>query len=186
MQSTIKNICGEIPVIVKSNLKNVKLYGWLPYCSPPNSSARDNLNQVLFAIGACLTTDLNGVLRVETFWDGTISTIDAKKTDMVGSVTDNQKISAISVIEHQFAEGQESQELFNGTAQNGDLIIFNEPMHTLSASGLSVLESGANYAKISAGTGTLTGLKYIHNKRKIAKIINRKLQVQVGHLHSRN
>lgn len=45
-------------------------------------------------------------------------------------------------------------------------------MHTLSASGLSVLESGANYAKISAGTGTLTGLKYIHNKRKIAKIIN--------------
>ena len=171
-ESIIKNICGEIPVIVKSNLKNVKVYGWLPYCSPPNSSARDNLNQVLFAIGACLTTDLNGVLRVETFWDGTISTIDTKKTDMAGSVTDNQKISAISVIEHQFAEGQESQELFNGTAQNGDLIIFNEPMHTLSASGFSVLESGANYAKISAGTGTLTGLKYIHNKRKIAKVIN--------------
>ena len=111
-ESIIKNICGEIPVIVKSNLKNVKVYGWLPYCSPPNSSARDNLNQVLFAIGACLTTDLNGVLRVETFWDGTISTIDTKKTDMAGSVTDNQKISAISVIEHQFAEGQESQELF--------------------------------------------------------------------------
>lgn len=95
-----------------------------------------------------------------------------EKTDMAGSVTDNQKISAISVIEHQFAEGQESQELFNGTAQNGDLIIFNEPMHTLSASGFSILESGANYAKISAGTGTLTGLKYIHNKRKIAKVIN--------------
>ena len=167
----ISEICGPIPVIVKSNLRNIQLYGWLPYCQPPNSSARDNLNQVLFAIGASLGTDLNGVLRIETLWDGTTGAIELQRTDLNGSVTDVQKVSIVSVTEHQYTEGQEEQNLFEGTAQEGDTIVFNEPMHTLTASGFTILESGANYAKLSAGSGILTGKKYIHNKRVIARTV---------------
>lgn len=167
----ISEICGPIPVIVKSNLRNIQLYGWLPYCQPPNSSARDNLNQVLFAIGASLGTDLNGVLRIETLWDGTTGAIELQRTDLNGSVTDVQKVSIVSVTEHQYTEGQEEQDLFEGTAQEGDTIVFNEPMHTLTASGFTILESGANYAKLSAGSGILTGKKYIHNKRVIARTV---------------
>ena len=65
----VKEICGDVPVVVKSVFANTKLYGWLPYCQPKadsrGKSARDNLVQVLFAIGAYLTTDLNGVLHID-------------------------------------------------------------------------------------------------------------------------
>ena len=42
-------------------------------------------------------------------------------------------------------------------------------MHSLSATGFAILESGANYAKISAGSGALTGKAYIHNTRLITQ-----------------
>lgn len=172
VEKVVKEICGPIPVYVKSNLKDIALYGWLPYSSPPNSSARDNLNQVLFAIGASLGTDLDGVLRVEQLWDGVITEIEASKVDINSSVTENQKVSSISVMEHQYVQGDETATLFDGTTQYGDTITFDEPMHSLSATGFSILESGANYAILSAGTGTLTGKKYIHNTRKITKVVD--------------
>lgn len=172
VEKVVKEICGPIPVYVKSNLKDIALYGWLPYSSPPNSSARDNLNQVLFAIGASLGTDLDGILRVEQLWDGVITEIEASKVDINSSVTENQKVSSISVMEHQYVQGDETATLFDGTTQYGDTITFDEPMHSLSATGFSILESGANYAILSAGTGTLTGKKYIHNTRKITKVVD--------------
>lgn len=172
VEKVVKEICGPIPAYVKSNLKDIALYGWLPYSSPPNSSARDNLNQVLFAIGASLGTDLDGILRVEQLWDGVITEIEASKVDINSSVTENQKVSSISVMEHQYVRGDETATLFDGTTRYGDTITFDEPMHSLSATGFSVLESGANYAILSAGTGTLTGKKYIHNTRKITKVVD--------------
>lgn len=169
VKEVVEDICGTIPVIVKTNLQDIKLYGWLPYCNPPNNSARDNLNQVLFAIGASLGTDLNGTLRVEPLWDGISSVIQPHVTELNGSINYSQKVSAISVTEHQYISGEEEADLFDGTAQNGDIIIFGEPMHSLSATGFSIQESGANYAIVSDGTGKLTGKKYIHITRKIKK-----------------
>lgn len=169
VKEVVEDICGTIPVIVKTNLQDIKLYGWLPYCNPPNNSARDNLNQVLFAIGASLGTDLNGTLRVEPLWDGISSVIQPHVTELNGAINYSQKVSAISVTEHQYISGEEEADLFDGTAQNGDIIIFGEPMHSLSATGFSIQESGANYAIVSDGTGKLTGKKYIHITRKIKK-----------------
>ena len=40
------------------------------------------------------------------------------------------------------------------------------------ASGFSITESGANYAIVTAGTGTLTGQKYIHNTRQVARTVD--------------
>ena len=75
MEEVVADICGDLPVYVKSSLAGIALYGWLPYVEPPETSARDNLIQVLFAIGAYLGTDLDGVLRVEPLWDGVASTV---------------------------------------------------------------------------------------------------------------
>ena len=83
VSEVIPDICGAVPVVVKSVFANVKLYGWLPYCQPKTNgqgkSARDNLAQVLFAIGAYLTTDLNGVLHIDSLWDGTASVIQSNR-----------------------------------------------------------------------------------------------------------
>ena len=171
VREVVRDICGAVPVIVESAYADVKLYGWLPYCQPPGSSARDNLVQVLFAIGAYLGTDLNGVLRVEKLWDGVASTVSGDRMYLGGSVKTAAKVSAVSVAEHQYAPGSEDAKLYEGTAEQGALVTFSEPMHSLTATGFTILESGANYAKLSAGTGTLTGKKYIHNTRLVTETV---------------
>lgn len=172
----VKEICGNVPVVVKSVFANTKLYGWLPYCQPKadrrGKSARDNLVQVLFAIGAYLTTDLNGVLHIDALWDGVSSTIGSNRMYASGGkVSYSDPISAVTVTEHQYIAGTDEKELFSGTSQQGDIIIFSEPMHSLTATGFTILESGANYAKISSGSGSLKGKTYIHNTRLVTQTV---------------
>ena len=169
----VTDICGNIPVLVKSIFAGIKLYGWLPYADGKSRSARDNLAQVLFAIGAYLGTDLNGVLRVDPLWNGTASIIDDGRPYTGGTANYDPPVSAVTVAEHQYVAGAEEKELFSGTAQNSDIITFSEPMHSLSANGFSILESGANYAKISVGTGTLKGKAYIHNTRLVTRAVTK-------------
>lgn len=172
----VKEICGNVPVVVKSVFANTKLYGWLPYCQPKadrrGKSARDNLVQVLFAIGAYLTTDLNGVLHIDSLWDGASSTIGSNRMYASGGkVSYSDPISAVTVTEHQYIAGTDEKELFSGTSQQGDIITFSEPMHSLTATGFTLLESGANYAKISSGSGSLKGKTYIHNTRLVTQTV---------------
>ena len=172
----VKEICGNVPVVVKSVFANTKLYGWLPYCQPKansrGKSARDNLVQVLFAIGAYLTTDLNGVLHIDALWDGASSTIGSNRMYASGGkVIYSDPVSAVTVTEHQYIAGTDEKELFSGTSQQGDIITFSEPMHSLTATGFTILESGANYAKISSGSGSLKGKTYIHNTRLVTQTV---------------
>lgn len=172
----VKEICGNVPVVVKSVFANTKLYGWLPYCQPKadrrGKSARDNLVQVLFAIGAYLTTDLNGVLHIDALWDGVSSTIGSNRMYASGGkVSYSDPVSAVTVTEHQYIAGTDEKELFSGTSQQGDIITFSEPMHSLTATGFTILESGANYAKISSGSGSLKGKTYIHNTRLVTQTV---------------
>lgn len=166
VEEVLPDILGTVPYIIKSNLKDVKLYGWLPVAQP-----RDNLSQVLFAIGATVKTDLDGYLRIESFWDSVSSITGRDRIYSGAKVGYTPAVTQVVVTEHQYVEGAESMQLFEGTTAAGDIITFNEPMHSLAASGFTILESGANYAKVSAGSGTLTGKKYIHNTRQIAKTV---------------
>lgn len=166
-EDVIGDICGNVPYIVKSSLKDVQLYGWLPIATP-----RDNLAQVLFALGATLKTDLDGVLRIEGLWDGVSETVgkDSMYTD--AAVDYSAKITQVIVTEHQYVPWTEEQQLFEGTAQAGDIITFNEPMHSLTAEGFTILDSGANWARVSAGSGVLKGLTYLHNTRQVSEAVS--------------
>lgn len=163
----VAEICGDIPVLVETVYRGIKLYGWLPI-----ASARDSLVQVLFAIGAWLHTDENGVLRVQKLWNGTASIIGPGSVHAANiQVKYLDPVSAVAVTEHQYIAGTEDVTLFEGTAQQGDVIEFDEPAHTLTAEGFTILESGANYAVLSAGTGKLTGKSYIHNRRVVTRTV---------------
>ena len=163
----LPGICGTVPYEIKSNLKEIKLYGWLPIASP-----RDNLAQVLFAIGAVIKTDLGGVLRIESLWDGISGELTQNQMYEGPSVKYNSTVTQVVVTEHQYAEGGEETKLFEGTAQQGDIITFSSPMYELVADGFSILESGANYAKVSGGSGTLKGRAYIHNTREVVRDVS--------------
>jgi hypothetical protein len=171
--TVVQEICGSVPVLIETVYAKIALYGYLPYADGVTTSARDNLVQVLFAIGAWLGTDENGVLRVEKLWDGTASTIGASRISSQNcNVEYLDPISAVEVVEHGYIPDTKEVTLFSGTAQANDLVVFSEPIHDLSATGFTILESGTNYAILSAGTGTLTGKGYLHSTRVIQRPVS--------------
>ena len=163
-EDVIRDICGSIPVYIKGALRRIKLYGWLPIATP-----RDNLAQVLLAIGAALKSDMDGVLQVEVLWDGIGWATGASRMYVESNVSYSASITAVVVTEHQYIKGAKERELYSGTSVQGDIITFNEPMHSLSADGFTILKSGANWAQLSAGVGTLRGKAYIHNTREVVR-----------------
>ena len=173
----VPQICGPVAVMIESVYANRKLYGYLPYSNPDKEkgngrSARDNLSQVLFAIGASLGTDENGVMRVEKLWNGVSAMITADQIneDSCSTVYETP-VSAVEITEHQWVKSGENVSLFDGTAEEGTLVTFSEPAYDLVGNGVTVRESGDNYAILSAGTGTLTGKRYNHLTRIVRRTV---------------
>lgn len=157
------DICSPLTCYVKSNIANIKLYGWLPI-----ATRRENLAQVLFAIGATLKVDYNGAIRIEGLWDGQSSEITASEMYAGGSVEYATPVTEVIVTEHAYSQSAtEVTELFNGTTSAGDKITFDDPCYDLEATGFAITESGANYAIVTAGSGVLNGKKYTHVTRQI-------------------
>lgn len=173
----VPQICGPVEVMIESVYASRKLYGYLPYSNPDTRtgngrSARDNLSQVLFAIGASLGTDENGVMRVEKLWDGVSATITADQINEDSCSTVYEiPVSAVEITEHQWVKSQDTVTLFEGTAEDGALVTFEEPAHSLTAEGFTITEQGDNYAILSAGTGTLTGKSYNHLTRIVRRTV---------------
>ena len=173
----VPQICGPVPVMIESVYASRKLYGYLPYSNPDTKtgngqSARDNLSQVLFAIGAALGTDEDGVMRVEKLWDGVSCAITADQIneDSCSTVYETP-VSAVEVTEHQWVQNQDETTLFEGTAEEGTLVTFDDPAHDLTAEGFTITEQGDNYAVLSAGSGTLTGKGYTHLTRIVRRTV---------------
>lgn len=173
----VPQICGPVAVMIESVYASRKLYGYLPYSNPDTRtgngrSARDNLSQVLFAIGASLGTDENGVMRVEKLWDGVSATITADQINEDACATVYETpVSAVEITEHQWVKSQDAVTLFEGTAEDGTLVTFEDPAHCLTAEGFTITEQGDNYAILSAGTGTLTGKRYNHLTRIVRRTV---------------
>lgn len=173
----VPQICGPVEVMIESVYASRQLYGYLPYSNPDTKtgngrSARDNLSQVLFAIGASLGTDENGVMRVEKLWDGVSATITADQINEDSCATVYETpVSAVEITEHQWVKSQDTVTLFEGTAEDGALVTFEDPAHSLTAEGFAITEQGDNYAILSAGTGTLTGKSYNHLTRIVRRTV---------------
>lgn len=173
----VPQICGPVAVMIESVYASRQLYGYLPYSNPDTRtgngrSARDNLSQVLFAIGASLGVDENGVMRVEKLWDGVSATVTADQIneDSCSTVYETP-VSAVEITEHQWVKSQDTVTLFEGTAEDGALVTFEAPAHSLTAEGFAITEQGDNYAILSAGTGTLTGKSYNHLTRIVRRTV---------------
>ena len=177
VSEVVPQICAPVPVLIESVYASMKLYGYLPYSNPDKEkgngqSARDNLSQVLFAIGASLGTDENGVLRVEKLWDGVSCSVTAHQINEDDCATVYETpISAVEVTEHQWVRNQDEITLFEGTAEADTLVTFDDPAHSLTADGFTIAEQGDNYAVLSAGSGTLTGKGYTHLTRIVRRTV---------------
>lgn len=165
-------IIGDaIPYSVFTDVKDIPVYGWLPY-----QSKRANLHQLLFAVGASVTRNPDFRIAFRFLYDGTGVRIEDRRLYQGGSIDYPDHANCVDVTEHSFfaLDGDQLETLFDNTDGNSasgqtTVVFQNAPIHSLSTTGtLSIVESNCNYA-IVEGVGTLTGKLYTHATRIVSQ-----------------
>ena len=166
---------GAFPYTVDTQVAGIKVYGVLPV-----DNRRNNLKMLLTATGVVIQTNADGSIRFSA--PDMTSPLNIKDGDIYigGSVDHPTPYQAVKITEHAFAktpndilttllDGEAVGESIitpNGVTVTGSLITFDDPMHDLSITGTTILESGVNYAVLAPSSAcTLTGYKYSHTTR---------------------
>lgn len=168
--SIIADLLSGYTYTVEPDVAAVEVYGWLPV-----ASVRDNLQQVLFAVGASLYKDANGNPLIKFIDTSVTVSVPDDRIFIGGQLSYRTPATAVTVTEHAFYESAYDVEvsLFDNTDGSGyannKLILFEEPCHDLKWDGSTIpvgWSNGANYCYVT-GTGVLTGKKYTHTTRQI-------------------
>lgn len=174
-------IGGVVPYTLEESLQNVEIYGWLK-----KASRRDNLRDVLFAIGAQVVRDANGDAVFQPYEaEPQPYPIQPSTFYKTGSSVNNGTPATQAILtEHAYAARttDETETLYDGeivgedlitpkgAKVNGIIVVFDEPHYDLSVSSAQLLEYGVNYAVLgSAAYGSLTGKKYTHTQRTLVR-----------------
>lgn len=159
---------GDIDYYITKEVADIPMTGWLPY----STSARESLRQVMFALGSSVLKNADGIVRI-AFWQPTEATqIADSRVYNGGTVTVRKKVTKVIVSEHEFRATSldKKVELYNtnGDTVSNKLVLFTNPCHDLTATGVTIVESGSNYAIIS-GLGKLEGYEYTHTIALVEK-----------------
>lgn len=172
-------IHGIIPYTLDAELGATPMYGWLP-----KATRRDNLRNVLFAVGGLCQKDANGDLSIVPSEADEPYDLYPSAVYMGGSVAGLSPASQVNITEHAYIalDTDETVTLFDGeaaaepmTTPKGQeltavLVEFDEPIHNLQVTNGTILESGANYAVLGQSSQcTLTGQRYSHTQRIISR-----------------
>lgn len=164
--TVIEKLLGEngIPYELDQSLANFPISGWMS-----GGSVRECLQQVAFAMGAQVDCSRSWGVRIYPTRIAANEVVDfeiPKSQKIAGQpITLRPQIAGVEVTSHNYVpSATETRELLNEELPAGQYeILFNEPIHSLSISNATILESGAGYAKInvaSTQTVTLTGKAY--------------------------
>ena len=178
----IKDIIGEKIVYTEHNIfSKIKVYGWLPV-----ATRRENLKQLLFAVGGCVKKK-NGDVYFTTLTVDAPKSIPENKVFDTGKITYDSPASRIEVVEHQFSkvDSAPSEEIYSGeivgssfvtpkgySVSDAALVTWDKPYHSLTFSNCTLLnnEMGVNYAVVSSsGSATISGKPYIHSKMIVSR-----------------
>lgn len=179
--TVIADVIGSaVDYTIDASLQSVPIYGWLK-----KATRRDNLRDVLFAIGGQIRKDTVGKINIVPMESKEPYKISADEFYVGGSVTRGNPATGVLVTEHSFVklqsdetvvlyEGESAAEKIvtpKGKTVSGVLVDFQEPMHDLIIENATILESGANYAVISGSPAViLKGQKYTHTQRVISRL----------------
>lgn len=172
-------IGGKIKYSIDPMIANQLLYGWLPI-----ATRRENLHQVLFAMGASVKKDNDGEVFITSLSNDTATEIPDSRIYEGGTIEYPQAFTKVALSEHAYIEraDDETVTLYDGEISadtittpagavvSGGLILFDAPAHDLVATGTTIIESGVNYAVISPSAECqLVGQKYTHTVRQITR-----------------
>lgn len=156
-----ESILSGINYEIDPGVSSSTVTGYLPI-----ANRRDNLQQLLAATGSTIKVDNFGAIYISPMVTVSSGEFTAKRCYENGKVTTSKTVLGVKVTEHNYFEAGNVVTLFNDGVDGEELIEFREPYHDLQIEGGVIMESGANYARISAkGTVTLTGKPYTHVTR---------------------
>lgn len=169
-------IGGVVPYSIEVDLASEQVFNWLPI-----ATKRQNLHQLMFAMGATLTKDANGDVVFSYLYDGGAVTVPDARVYYEGEVEYTAPVTRVEVTEHswQYVGNEEAKTLFDNTDGSGVanqlFVAFSDaPVYvaSLATTGtLTIDAADVNYAIVS-GTGKLTGQPYTHTEHIIAADIN--------------
>ena len=164
---------------VAAEVANTMIFGWLPI-----AARRDNLRDLLFAVGAILEKDTAGEISIVFPSTPDAEQIPDERIYMGGSVDAETAATGVDVTEHSFLALASDivETLYDGevAADNiitpqgqsvfGAIVTFSNPYHNLQAENGTILESGVNYAVLGQSPScTLTGHAYTHTTRIVSR-----------------
>ena len=155
---------------IDPDVASVLVYGWLPV-----ASVRDNLQQVLFSIGASLMKNSDGNPHIKFLQNLHTTPIGDDRIYIGGQLTYKSPSTTVRVTEHAFYKSNLDvrESLFdNRDGQSGtavdQLITFDSPHYDLEwtpSSGTTVSVGGGDNYYFANGNGVLTGKPYTHTTR---------------------
>lgn len=161
LASIFDGITGFSYSVANAEINTTPVSGWLPI-----ATRRANLQQLLFSLGAAIVKDQNGDLIIKYLYPDVPTPISNDRIYLTGAQAAEGAAGRVELTEHTYVADAsvEAQQLYDsgGSSVTNLFVAFSEPQHSLSAVGLTVSESGANYAIVS-GNGTLSGKAYVHN-----------------------
>lgn len=177
----IEEIVGEDVIAIDSVFDAMRIQGYLP-----KASVRDNLQQVLFAVGGAILKDENGDLQIKYNQPETAKVLPDDSAYLGETYNRLTHATKVTLIEHSYFEGvtTETKEVFNNlnditTAINQE-IIFTQPYYNYHAydengtdiTSTFIIDSGVNFVRVGvSGTdkGRITATPYIHSQRQLTK-----------------
>lgn len=162
-ESLFADILSGVTYVLDPDVASATVTGYLPI-----ATRRDNLQQLLMAVGATIKIDDEGTLYITSMSSVSSGVFDASRCYIGGSVTTDKSVVGVQVTEHNYFEAGNEVVLFSDGVDGSEFIEFSQPYHGLKIEGGSIVESGANFARISAkGTVVLTGKPYTHVTRVV-------------------
>lgn len=158
----IADIMGDLPYTIDADVAAEAAGGHIPICD-----RREALRQLLFPINAFALPMADGSLHFAFADINTVKMIPDDDVALGGSKDFRDLATEVRLTEHAYtADASVADQVIYSTAVSAQsyLVTFSSPMHSLQASGLTIEESGANYAIVS-GAGTLSGKPYVHSTR---------------------
>lgn len=152
---------AKIPYWIDDVFGGVVVTGYIPY-----TTCRMALMQVAFAIQAVVDTSDSDVVNIYALDDSVKQTINRNRIMQGQIFNDEDLVTAVEVTAHSYSKIEDTIEAYradeSGVGEN-IMVVFSEPLHSLSVYSGEIIRSGANYALLNAFDGcVLTGKKYEH------------------------
>lgn len=153
---------ANVPFEIESEISSEQLSGYIEF-----GSCRNALMQVCFATGAIVDASSSNLVKVKKITQEVSQEIENARIMQGLQVVKNTRVTSVSIASHSYKELEEEYIAYDatqgGTGQNL-LVVFKEPLHSVTIQNGDLLEFGNNYAIINANEGcVLTGKKYEHS-----------------------